>query len=132
MIWKLPNDVKSNRLKNLNETSRRINRNLWNHLTINADKQTEFSFVKNTNDSYLISTQYLWNHWVSSIPRQDKMDQINELVNTILTVPKGPKNAVKRLNNDFWLINGFFTFTRLAIVFFVYSVKVFMIHNALI
>ena len=89
--------------------------------------QTEFKFVNKLNDSDLISTRYLWNHWISSIPKQDKMDQINQLVDTILTVPKGPRNAVKRLNNDFWLINGFFTFTRLAIVLFFYSVKAFMI-----
>ena len=88
--------------------------------------ETEFKFVKKINDSDIVLTRYLWNHWISSIPKQDKMDQINELVYTILNVSEGAKTAVKRLNNDFWLINGFFTFTRLAIVFFVYSVMVFI------
>ena len=113
-------------LKNLNETSRRINRSLWNHLTIDAEMETEFKFVKKMKNSDVVLTRYLWNHWIGSIPKQDKMDQINELVYTILNVPQGAKNAVKRLNNDFWLINGFFTFTRLAIIFFVYSVMIFM------
>ena len=33
----------------------------------------------------------------------------------------GPKPAVLRLNTDFWLINIFFTLTRIAIMVFFYS-----------
>ena len=88
--------------------------------------ETEFEFVKKMKNSDVVLTRYLWNHWINSIPRQDKMDQIYELVHTILNVPEGPKNAVKRLNNDFWLINVLLAFTRLAIAFNVFSVMVFI------
>ena len=122
LIWKIPDDVKSSKLKDLNETSRRINRSLWNHLTIDAIKHTEFDFVKKKKHSNLVCTQYLWNHWILSIPKKYQTEQINDLAYNIANAPEGPEAAVQRLNKDFSLVNNFFTFTRMAIVFFVYSV----------
>ena len=112
-----------------------------NHLTINAENQTEFKIVGKLKQSNFIKTRYLWNHWITSIPgmglfviqlwlqpiftnsikEQEKRHQMYEIVYTIMNQAHGPKKAVKRLNMDFWLINIFFALTRIAIMVFFYS-----------
>ena len=67
MRWNLRKTEIKN-LKKENETTRRLNRILWNHLTVNADEQVDFQFVNVPKRSNFIATRYLWNHWVSSIP----------------------------------------------------------------
>ena len=65
--WKLRKSEIKN-LKKENETTGRLNRNLLNHLTINAENQTEIKIVGKLKESNLIKTRYLWNHWITSIP----------------------------------------------------------------
>ena len=65
--WKLRRSEIKN-LKKENETTGRLNRSLLNHLTINAEKQTEIKIVGKLKQSNFIKTRYLWNHWITSIP----------------------------------------------------------------
>ena len=65
--WKLRKSEIKN-LKKENETTGRLNRNLLNHLTINAENQTEIKIVGKLKQSNFIKTYYLWNHWITSIP----------------------------------------------------------------
>ena len=65
--WKLRKSEIKN-LKKENETTGRLNRNLLNHLTINAENQTEIKIVGKLKQSNFIKTRYLWNHWITSIP----------------------------------------------------------------
>ena len=67
LVWKLRKSEIKN-IKNENETTGRLNRNLLNHLTINAEKQTEITVVGGLEQSYFLKTRYLWNHWITSIP----------------------------------------------------------------
>ena len=70
MQWNLTESQIKN-IEKENETTRRLNRTLWNHLTINADEQIDFQFVKNSKLSNFVTTLYLWNHWICSIPGID-------------------------------------------------------------
>ena len=65
--WKLRKSEIKN-LKRENETTGRLNRNLLNNLTINAEKQTDIKIVGRLKQSNFIKTRYLWNHWITSIP----------------------------------------------------------------
>ena len=67
LVWKLRKSEIEN-LKKENETTGRLNRNLWNHLTINAQKQTEITITRDLAQSNFVKTRYLWNHWITSIP----------------------------------------------------------------
>ena len=67
LVWKLRKSEIEN-FKKENETTRRLNRNLWNHLTINAQKQTEITITRDLAQSNFVKTRYLWNHWITSIP----------------------------------------------------------------
>ena len=120
-IWKLPCDVVKHNFEN--ETSKRLNRNLWNRLTIDAKMQTEFKFVKSIKESDMISTLFLWNHWINSIPQREKLRQINGLSSVIMDLDIEPRTAVKHLNWQFWNINFFFVFTRLSMLTFIYTVR---------
>ena len=120
-IWTLTRDVTKHNFEN--ETSRRLNRNLWNRLTIDANMKTEFQFVKSIKESDMISTRFLWNHWINSIPQREKLRQINGLTSVIMNLDIEPRSAVKQLNWHFWSINLFFVFTRLSILTFIYVVR---------
>ena len=51
-----------------NETTVRLNRNLWNHLTISAEEQTEINVTRRFKRTDLIETFDLWNKWIISLP----------------------------------------------------------------
>ena len=113
LIWKITRD--SVRHKFSNETSRRINCNLWNHLTIDANKQTDFELVTEKHQSDLVSTRYLWNHWITSIPARAQSEQINELVSVIMNTCMTPQRAVKYLNDHFITLNSYFGYLRVSL-----------------
>ena len=71
MQWNLTESEIKN-IEKENETTRRLNRTLWNHLTINASEQIDF--VKNSKKSNFVRTRYLWNHWICSIPGINYVD----------------------------------------------------------
>ena len=67
MLWYLTKSEIKN-IRKENESTHRLNRTLWNHLTIDADKQIDFQLVKISKSSNFVETRYLWNHWICSIP----------------------------------------------------------------
>ena len=121
MTWKITHDSAKHHFKN--ETSRRINRNLWNHLTIDAKLQTDFKFVKRTSKSDMIWTRYLWDYWIRSIPIRLQSEQINELVSSIMNFEMGPKNAVKQLNRVFFILNTYSLLSRVFLITLLISGK---------
>ena len=66
MQWNLTESEIKN-IEKENETTRRLNRTLWNHLTINAGEPIDF-VKKSKLKSNFVRTRYLWNHWICSIP----------------------------------------------------------------
>ena len=127
LIWKLVHDVRKHKFQN--ETSRRINRNLWNRLTIDAEIETDFEFVEKMNESDMICSRYLWDYWISSIPVRNVSQQINKLTEVIINAENGPNIAVHQLNWQFWHINFLFMLTRLSILVYIYAVKMFILRN---
>ena len=110
LTWNITNDSRQHNFKN--ETSRRINRNLWNNLTIDADMQTDFKIVKTQSKSDIIWTRSVWDHWISSIPERPQIGQFNDLVSAIMRANMPPKKAVRRLNHYFSMINNYFSLSR--------------------
>ena len=114
--WRITYD--SVRHKFTNQTSRRMNRNLWNHLTIEANMQTEFELVKEISDSNMINTQYLWDYWMQIIPTHSQSEQINELVSVIMNADMQPNRAVTLLNCEFVMMGTLFFASR----FYIYGI----------
>ena len=111
-IWKITHDFVKHKF--LNETSRRINRNLCNQLTVDANAQTEFKLVKQHSASNMIFTHYLWDYWMRMIPARMQSKQINELVTAILAADMQPKRAVSILNYHFQQMNILFCLSRVG------------------
>lgn len=124
LIWKLKSDVREHKFEN--ETSRRLNRNLWNRLTIDAEMQTEFKFVEKMSESDMIWPRYLWDTWMNSIPERAKSQKINKLASALMDPDIEPATAVKKLNWQFWNINFLFFFTRLSMLTYIYAVMIFI------
>ena len=99
MTWKITYDSVQHEFTN--DTSRSINRNLWNHLTIDANMQTEFKIVKHLSQSNMIDTQKLWDDWMSFLPVRMQKEQINELVLAIINSEQHPERAISILNDRF-------------------------------
>ena len=129
--WHISGDARRHIFQN--DTSRRINRNLWNRLTIDANRFTELkinerkyrNFIPIASD--MIRTLYLWDHWMSSLPTRAKSQKLNELVSAIMTTKMGPKKAVYRLNYSFFMINLYFILSRASFIALLHSGKIFVL-----
>ena len=119
--WKITSDSIKRKFKN--ETTRRINRNLWNNLTIDANMQMDFKIVKHSYESDIAYTCYVWDYWISCIPARAQLEQINEIVSAVLNSTLGPKKTVKRLNRHFQTMSWFSMFSRASLFVSIHAVK---------
>ena len=110
-------------------TSGRINRNLWNHVTIDANMQTELKFVENISESDMIRTRSSWNSWICSIRAREQSEEMNTLVSAIMDSNSEPKQIVERLNHHFFTMNIFMMFSRVCFVIDMHAVKFFIYTN---
>ena len=110
-------------------TSGRINRNLWNHVTIDANMQTELKFVENISESDMIRTRSSWNSWICSIRAREQSEEMNTLVSAIMNSNSEPKQIVERLNHHFFTMNIFMIFSRVCFVIDMHAVKFFIYTN---
>ena len=118
--WKITSDSIKQKFKN--ETTRRINRNLWNNLTIDVNMQMDFKIVKHSYESDIAYTCYDWDYWISCIPARAQLEQINELVSAVLNSTLGPQEAVKRLNRHFQTMSWFSLFSRASLFVSIHAV----------
>jgi len=109
---KITQDFVKHKFKN--ETSRRINRNLCNQLTIDANAQMEFKLVKQHSDSNMIYTQMMWDYLMRMIPARMQSKEINELIKAILAADTQPESAVLTLNDYFRHIDIVFFQSRVG------------------